>query len=87
MGVPVLTMKGYNFNSRCGESINNNMDLANLIANDKNDYVNIALEISKNITKLALLRKKIFQNAIQSPLFNAKNFSINFFDIINHLKK
>ena len=87
MGVPVLTMKGYNFNSRCGESINNNMDLANLIANDKNDYVNIALEITENITKLALLRKKIFQNAIQSPLFNAKNFSKNFFDIINHLKK
>jgi predicted O-linked N-acetylglucosamine transferase (SPINDLY family) len=86
MGVPVLTMKGYNFNSRCGESINNNMDLANLIANDKNDYVNIALNISKNINKLALLRKKIFQNAIQSPLFNTKNFSKNFFDIVNYLK-
>jgi predicted O-linked N-acetylglucosamine transferase (SPINDLY family) len=79
-------MKGYNFNSRCGESINNNMDLANLIANDKNDYVNIALNISKNINKLALLRKKIFQNAIQSPLFNTKNFSKNFFDIVNYLK-
>ena len=27
MGVPVLTMKGYNFHSRCGESINKNLDI------------------------------------------------------------
>ena len=86
MGVPVLTMKGYNFNSRCGESINNNMDLANLIAKNKNEYVNIALEMSENIDKLTLVRKKIFQNALQGPLFNVKNFSKNFFDIIDSLK-
>ena len=32
MGVPVLTMKGFNFNSRCGESINKNLKLNDLIA-------------------------------------------------------
>ena len=27
MGVPVLTLKGFNMNSRCGESINKNLGL------------------------------------------------------------
>ena len=87
MNVPVLVLKGFNFNSRCGESINKNLDLSNLIAKDKDDYVNIALELSEDIDKLALLRKKIFKNALQSSLFNTKIFSKNFFEILNSLKK
>ena len=43
MGVPVLTMKGYNFNSRCGESININLKMEDFIAENKNDYVNKAI--------------------------------------------
>ena len=35
MGVPVITLKGYNFNSRCGVSINKNLNLDNLIAKIK----------------------------------------------------
>ena len=49
MAVPVLTMKGYNFNSRCGESININLKMENFIAENKNDYVNKA--ISRFITR------------------------------------
>ena len=36
MGVPVLTLEGFNFNSRCGSSINKNLGLDDLIA--KNRY-------------------------------------------------
>ncbi|MDA8705943.1 hypothetical protein N9376_01015 [Candidatus Pelagibacter sp.] len=86
MGVPVLTMKGYNFNSRCGESINKNIGMENMVAKDKNDYINKATELSEDLTKLTSIRKKIFQNATQSPLFDAKNFSKNFFYIIKNLK-
>ena len=39
MGVPVVTMKGHNLNSRCGESINKNANLVSLIGNDKEDYI------------------------------------------------
>ena len=39
MGVPVLTLKGSNFNSRCGESININLGLNSFIAEDKEDYI------------------------------------------------
>ena len=86
MGVPVLTMKGYNFNSRCGESINKNIGMENMVAKDKNDYINKATELSEDLRKLISIRKKIFNNALSSPLFDVKNFSKNFFYIIKNLK-
>ena len=43
MGVPVLTMRGFNLNSRCGESIIKNLDLPELIAEDENDYYKKAI--------------------------------------------
>ncbi len=85
MGVPVLTMKGFNFNSRCGESINKNMNLSYLIAKDEDDYIDIASELCQNINKLKLIRNKIFENALSSPLFNVDDFSKNFFKIIKNL--
>ena len=39
MGVPVITMAGYNFNSRCGESINKNLNMENLIAKNEDEYI------------------------------------------------
>ena len=86
MGVPVLTMKGYNFNSRCGESINKNIGMENMVAKDKNDYINKATELAEDLTKLISIRKKIFDNALSSSLFDVKNFSKNFFHIIKNLK-
>ena len=85
MGVPVLTMKGYNFNSRCGESINKNIGMESMIAKDENDYINKAIELSKNPEKLISIRKKIFEDAISSPLFNTKNYTNNFFNLIKNL--
>ncbi len=87
MGVPVLTMRGYNFNSRCGESINNNIGLTNLIASNIEDYVNIAKDLSVNTKKLIDIRKQIFQKALKTPLFDKKNFSKNFFKIIKNLNQ
>ena len=79
MGVPVLTMAGYNFNSRCGESINKNLNMEQLIAKDEDDYVNKAVNLSNNHDEYTNLRKSVFINAIESPLFNRKNFAENFF--------
>ena len=86
MGVPVLTMKGFNFNSRCGESINRNIDMLDLITKNEDDYINKAIELSENIDQLIFFRKKIFKNALQSPLFDTKRFSKSFFNIIKGLK-
>ena len=81
MGVPVLTMQGYNFNSRCGESINKNLNLNCLIAKDEQDYILKAKEFS-NYDKLSKIRKKIFDDAFLGPLFDEKNFSKDFFNLL-----
>jgi protein O-GlcNAc transferase len=79
MGAPVITMKGYNFNSRCGESINKNLNMEYLIAENEMDYVAKAKELSENNDKLLDIRKKIFNQATSSPLFDTKSFSNDFF--------
>ena len=87
MGVPVLTMAGYNFNSRCGESINKNLNMEQLIAKDEDDYVSKAVNLSNDKEKYINLRKSIFQNAIKSPLFNKKKFTENFFNSLKEIVK
>ena len=39
MNVPVISLAGFNFNSRCGESILINSDLKDLVAKNKDDYI------------------------------------------------
>ena len=77
MGIPVLTMRGYNFNARCGESINKNLKLTSMIADDENDYISKAKEFSDK-EKLVNTRNIVFDNLLESPLFDGKKFSKEF---------
>jgi predicted O-linked N-acetylglucosamine transferase (SPINDLY family) len=77
-GVPVIGMAGFNMMSRCGESILKNAKLKNLISMNKEDYVNKALYLSKNLRELEVLRLKIFKDILNTSLFDSENFSINF---------
>lgn len=85
MGVPVLTMRGHNFQSRCGESINKNINLDYLIAKNEKDYFKKAEELSINNEKLLDIRKIIFKNAQSSPLFDDLKFSKEFFKSLEKL--
>ena len=71
-------MAGYNMMSRCGESILKNAKLENLISISEEDYVNKAIYLSNNLAKLEELRLKIFKDILNTPLFDSKNFSIDF---------
>ncbi len=82
MGVPVLTMKGYNFNSRCGESINKNLKIDYLISKNHSEYIEKATELSKNKIKFKELRDQVFNESIKSPLFDTNKFNKNFFSVI-----
>ena len=82
MGVPVITMKGYNFNSRCGESINKNLNMEMLIAENETQYIAKVKELCENKDKLINIRKKIFDQAASSPLFDVKSFSHDFFETL-----
>ena len=86
MGKPVLTMKGNNFNSRCGESINLNANLDEFIAENEDDYINKAVNFSKSPNKLENLNKDLRKKVLSSPLFDTETFSEDlqsiFLDII-----
>ena len=86
MNVPVITMKGYNFNSRCGESINKNLGVEELIAQDESDYINIAVNLASNVERLNSLREKIFVNISNTSLFDKEKFSKEFSEIVYNLE-
>ena len=80
MGVPLLTLKGFNPNSRAGESINKNLNMSYLIAHNKDEYVLRGVELSKNLEKVIEFRKNLFDKALGSNLFNSKKFSKEFYE-------
>ena len=77
-GVPVVVMKGFNMNSRIGESILKNANLESLVSSDKEDYIKKVLEYSTNLKKLLNLRLNIHENILKTPLFDSKKFSTDF---------
>lgn len=85
MGVPVITLKGDRFVSRCGYSINKNAGLKNFIAENKNEYLSIALQYMSetNIKKLIDLRKKLRPQLLKSSLFDINSFAENFITELN----
>jgi len=78
MGVPVLTMKGHNFNSRCGESININLKMENFIAKNKDDYFNKAISFQNNLDIKKNFGNNLRNKALSSPLFDTENFTKDF---------
>ena len=73
MGVPVLTLRGFNMNSRCGESINSNLGLNDYIADNLDEYYkkSIFLQDKNNLSNLrSTLRNKV----LSSSLFDTDNF-------------
>lgn len=87
MGVPVLTMKGFNFISRCGESINKNLEMENLIFKNNQDYIKETCKIASDKEILVKIRDKIFKTALSSALFDTQDFSHQFFKSLKKLLK
>ena len=87
MGVPVLTLKGNNFVSRCGESLNINLGMPEFIAEDENDYLNKAITISENRQKLSTIRKSLRNKVLNSPLFDMESFGQDFANLLNDVWK
>ena len=81
-GVPVLTLQGYNFNSRCGSSIIKNLGEKFLLSNSKDQYVEKAVYLATNINKLAELRMNLYKNLFKTPLFDIVTFTKNFEELL-----
>ena len=82
MGVPVVVLKGYNFNSRCGESIIKNCNLDYFIASNQKEYVEKSVHLANNADELNDYRKSLFEDVLSSPLFDTKKFSENFSNLL-----
>jgi predicted O-linked N-acetylglucosamine transferase (SPINDLY family) len=78
MCVPLLTIKGDRFISKCGESINNNLNMHDWIADDEDDYIRRAILFSSNINELENTRKKLRMFSRNSSLFDMKKYVNNF---------
>ena len=85
MGTPVLTMKGFNFNSRCGESINKNLNIENLIANNEDDYIDKALLIKKENKIDQKYKQNLRSEALKSCLFDTETFAKDFGSLLKSL--
>ena len=83
--VPVITKAGFNFNSRCGESILKNANINDFIAKNNEDYINKAVFYANNIDKLENVRKKLFEEIEKSSLFDTKTFSDDFLKALNEM--
>ena len=82
MNVPVISLAGFNFNSRCGESILINSDLKDLVAKNKDDYISKVVSLAKDTDKLKKIRKSIFDEILKTNTFNTKKFAANFWKSI-----
>ena len=82
MGVPTITLSGEIFNSKFGLSINKNLNLDTFIAKDKNDYIEKAKIISSDINKLSQIRYSLRNLAINSSLFDNKDFGLELCKIL-----
>jgi len=78
MCVPLLTIKGDRLISKCGESINNNLNMKDWIASSEEDYIRKAILFSNNIDELENIKKKLRTYSRKSSLFDMKKFTNNF---------
>tara|TARA_B100000886_G_scaffold58001_1_gene35663 strand:+ start:1531 stop:3231 length:1701 start_codon:yes stop_codon:yes gene_type:complete len=76
--VPVLTKAGYNFNSRCGESILKSANLEKFIATSNEDYIKKAVYYANNIDELEKVRKNLYDNIEKSAIFDTTQFTKDF---------
>ena len=85
MCVPLLTKRGDSFISRCGESINLNLNMKEWIADDNEDYINKAIEYTQDFDKLNKIKLNLIKTSRKSIIFDSNLFSKQFEDAINEI--
>jgi len=83
MCVPLLTLSGDRFMARCGESINRNLNMADFIAYNSQEYILKAIKYSSNIKLLNYARSHLRSFSRKSVLFDSNAFARNFLDCLN----
>ncbi|MAH99360.1 MAG: hypothetical protein CMA12_08530 [Euryarchaeota archaeon] len=77
-GKPIVTLCGKSFSSRVCSSLLKGIGMEELIAYDKKNYKQLALNLSNDIKLLKEIERKINTNIKKSDLFNSQKFVDNF---------
>jgi len=70
-GVPVLTWKGTSFASRVSEGLLRSVGLPELVAEDLNGFVRMAVELAQDGARLSRLRQHLLAARDTAPVFDA----------------
>eukprot|EP01125_Pyxidicula_operculata_P002721 TRINITY_DN1255_c1_g1_i2.p1 TRINITY_DN1255_c1_g1~~TRINITY_DN1255_c1_g1_i2.p1 ORF type:complete len:489 (+),score=101.53 TRINITY_DN1255_c1_g1_i2:1798-3264(+) len=73
--VPMITIKGDRFSSRVGASILTAMDLEELIVDNFDDYVKLAVKIAKDKPYFNTLKNKITHGKEHGRLFDSESYT------------
>ncbi len=82
MGVPVVTLFGETFVSRCSLSHLSNVGLTETVATTMDQYVEIAAALAGDLPRLAALRAGLRERVAASPLCDGKRFAANFTELL-----
>jgi predicted O-linked N-acetylglucosamine transferase (SPINDLY family) len=77
MGIPVVSLAGETPVSRAGLSLLTNLGLPELVAHSEDDYVRIASELARDLTRLEHLRSTLRQRMETSVLMDGPRFARN----------
>jgi protein O-GlcNAc transferase len=75
MGVPIVTQVGHTVVGRAGWSQLNNLGLTGLAAFDNQTFVDIAVALATDLSRLSQLRQTLRSNLEASPLMDGKRFA------------
>ena len=85
MGVPVITKPGETFASRTSLSHLTNVDAPELVAEELPDYVEKAVELANDISRLTDLRSGLRGQMAKSALCDGKKFASDFTSAMRHV--
>jgi protein O-GlcNAc transferase len=77
MGVPVVSLAGQTAVGRGGLSILSNIGLLELVAHEPQEYLQIAVELARDLPRLSQLRATLRDRMQSSPLMDAPRFARN----------
>jgi predicted O-linked N-acetylglucosamine transferase (SPINDLY family) len=85
MCVPTITLVGKTFISRCGYSVNKNLNNDDWNCYSEEEYINKAINFASNPELILEAKKRIYKNVFVKKKFSSKNLVENFLKIVKKL--
>jgi len=71
-GLPIVTLRGFNFASRVVPSLLDNLSMSELIASDEKEYIKIIMNLYENRDLLKKLKEKLLIQKEENNIFNSE---------------